>query len=93
MAKKDLKSVQAGKDWCSVAQDMGKWRSAWSQNQAEHQTVQQRGRLTGEKNVLCDGCERRFRRENNKVCHKCTAKRRMPVCEQQVHVECEECRR
>ena len=27
----DLKAVQVGEDWYSVAQDRGKWRSAWSQ--------------------------------------------------------------
>ena len=58
--KKDLKAVQVGEDWYSVAQDRGKWRSAWSQNLAEHQATQQRGRLTEEKNVLCEECGRRF---------------------------------
>ena len=32
MAKNDLKAVQVGKDWFSVAQDRRKWRSALSQN-------------------------------------------------------------
>ena len=53
MAKNGLKAVQVGRDWHSVAQDRGKWRNAWSQNLVEHQTVQQRGQLIGEKNVLC----------------------------------------
>ena len=50
----DLKDVQVGKDWFSVAQDRGKWRSAWSQHLTQHQMAQQRGQLIGEKNVLCD---------------------------------------
>ena len=74
-----------------VAQDRGKWRSAWSQNLAEHQAAQQRGQLRGEKNVLCDVtdvCGKRFRRENDKARHKCAAERRRPVCEQEGAVQC-----
>ena len=56
-AKKDLKAVQVGKDCYSVAQDRGKWKSAWNQNLAEHQIAQQRGWLTGERmsNAMCVG--------------------------------------
>ena len=54
LAKKDLKAMEIGVDWYNVAQDRGKWRSAWSQHLAEHQAAQQRGRLRGEKNVLYD---------------------------------------
>ena len=32
-----------------------------------------------------------FRRESNKVCHKCAAERRKPVCEQAGAVQCECC--
>ena len=41
---------------------------------AEHQETQQRGEE-------CAVCGRRFRRESDKVHHKCAAERR-PVCEQ-----------
>ena len=92
MAKKDLKAVQVGDDWYSVAQNRGKWRSAWSQNLAEHQTRKQRERLTGEKNVLCDVCGRRFRRESDKARHKYEAERRRPICKQEGAVQCGECR-
>ena len=83
MTKKDVKAMEIGEDWYNVAQDRGKWRSAWSQNLAEHQAAQQRGRLRGEKNVLCDVCGRRFRRESDKARHKCAAERRRPVCERE----------
>ena len=93
IAKKDLKSMQVGKDWYSVTQDRGKWRSAWGQNLAERQIVQQRGWLTGEKNLLCDVCGTRFRQKNDKARHNCAARRRRPVCEQEGAVQCEECRK
>ena len=93
LAKKDLKAVQVGKDWYSVTQDRGKWRSAWSQNLEEHQAGQQRGWLRGEKNVLCNGCGRSFQRESDKAHHKCAAERKRPVCEKEGAVQCEECRR
>ena len=93
LVKKDLKAVRVGGDWYSVSQDRGQWRSAWSQNLAEHQAAEQRGRLWGEKNVLCDVCGRRFRREGDKARHKCAAERRRPVCEQEGAVQCGECRR
>ena len=89
--KKNLKAVQVGKDWYSVEQDRGKWSSAWNQTLAEHQIVQQRGWTTGEKNVLCDVCGRRFRKENDKAHLKCTAERRQ-LCEQEGAVPCEECK-
>ena len=71
----------------------GNWRSAWSQHIAEHQEAQHRGHLRGERNVLCNVCGRKFRRESDKACHKCTAERRRPVCKQEGAVQCEECRR
>ena len=76
-----------------MAQDRGKWRSAWSQNLGEHQAAQQIGRLRGKKNVLCDVCGRRFRRESDKACHKCAAERRRPMREQEGAVQCEKCMR
>ena len=45
MVNKDLKTVQVGKDWFSVTPDRVKWRSAWNQNQAQYQIVQQKGWL------------------------------------------------
>ena len=41
----------------------------------------------------CDVCARRFRRENDKACHKCTAERRRPVCKQEGAEQCEEYKR
>ncbi len=37
MIKKDLQAVQVGDDWYNVAQDRGKWRSAWRLNLIKHQ--------------------------------------------------------
>ena len=80
--------MEIGEDWYIVAQDRGKWRSAWSHSLAEHQAAQQRGRLRGEKNVLCDVCGRRFRQESDKARPKSAAERRGPVRKQKGAVQC-----
>ncbi len=89
MIKKDLQAVQVGDDWYNVAQDRGKWRSAWRLNLIKHQEAQQRGRLRGERNVLCDVCGRRFGRKGDKARHKCAAERSRPVSEQERAAQCE----
>ncbi len=91
MIKKDLQAVQVGDDWYNVAQDRGKWRSAWRLNLIKHQEAQQKGRLRGERNVLCDVCGRRFGRKGDKARHKCAAERSRPVSEQEGAAQCEVC--
>ena len=71
LAKKDLKAMEIGEDgmmWHRTVESGGV--PGVMQNLAEHQVAQQRGWLRGEKNVLCDVCGRRLRRESDKVHHK-----------------------
>ena len=93
LVKRDLRAVEIGDEWYSVAQDRGKWRDVWNQRLSEHQQIQEARRLGMEKNVVCSECRRLFRREQDKACHKCIAERRRPVSEQTGAVQCEVCRR
>ena len=68
LIKGELKSVGMSDGcWCCQIQDGEKWRSVWSQS------VKIPNKPA--KNVVCHVCIRRFRRECDKTCHKCTVKR------------------
>ena len=43
------------------------------------------------RDVVCEVCSRKFRREGDKKRHKCVAERRKPVWEQRGAVQCGEC--
>ena len=94
VVKSDLKVVGMNAcNWCSEAQDRGKWRAAWSQSLIEYQQAQETRRSGAEKIVVCVECGRCFRRESDKARHKCVVERRKPVSEQVNAVQCEKCGR
>ena len=61
MVKRDLKSVGIRDDeWYGDAQNRRNWREMQSHRLAEHHQVQAAGLSSGEKNMVCTVCGRRF---------------------------------
>ena len=73
-------------EWYDLAQERGKWRSAYSAQpvprSAQHDT-----------SVLCDVCQRTFAHQKYKNRHKCLAERRKPISEQSGSRLCNACGR
>ena len=43
------------------------------------------------RDVVCEVCARKFRRESDKKRHKCLAERQKPISEQRGAVQCQQC--
>ena len=81
--KRDIKAAQIDESsWFEVALHRGKWHTAYSDGLNNYQQSQLQQRMSKSRDVKYDVCGRYFRRECDKVRHKCTAERSKPVCEQ-----------
>ena len=92
LVKRDIKAVKIHESsWFEVALYKGKWHRAYSDglNNYQQSYLQQRASL--HRDAKCDVCGWCFRRECDKVRHKCTAERSKPVCGQKGVVRCTVC--
>ena len=72
--KRDTKTAQMDESgWFEVALHRGKWHTACSDGPNNNQQSQLQQRVSMTMDVKCDVCGRSFRRECDKVRHKCTA--------------------
>ena len=87
--KKDMKAAQIDESsWFEVALHRRKWHSACSDGLNNYQQSQLQQRVSMPRDVKCDVCGRCFRRECDKVRHKCTAEQNKQVCEKKGAVRC-----
>ena len=94
LVKRDMKAAQIDESsWFEVVLHKGKWHTAYSDGLNNYQQSQLQQRVSMPRDVKCDACGRCFRRECDKVRHKCTAERSKPVCEQKGAVRCTICGR
>ena len=92
--RKDMEAVGCyNKQWFRDAQDRCKWRDTWSQPLQDLQLAQDERRSQAVKEIECQTCGRFFRRQSDKVRHKCIEERRKPVNEQSGAVQCMICNR
>ena len=92
--KRDMKAAQIHESsWFEVALHRGKWHTAYSDGLKNYQQTQLQQRVSLPRDIKYDVCGRYFRRECDKVRHKCIVERRKPVCEQEGAVRCTVCGR
>ena len=76
--KRNMKAAQIDESsWFKVALHRGKWHTAYSDGLNNDQQSQLQQRASMPRDVKCDVCGRCFRRECDKVRHKCTAEASM----------------
>ena len=86
--RKDLKSLAIPEEeWYEATLSRESWHRMYGQEMDERQ--QSLAQAQGQ--VQCSVCGRYFRRECDRVRHKCTAERQRPVCEQSGAVQCPTC--
>ena len=73
-------------EWYDLAQERGKWRSAYSAQPVPRSAQR-------DTSVLCDVCQRTFAHQKYKNRHKCLAERRKPISEQSGSRLCNACGR
>ena len=74
LVKRDMKAAQIDESsWFEVVLHKGKWHTAYSDGLNNYQQSQLQQRVSMPRDVKCDACGRCFRRECDKVRHKCTA--------------------
>ena len=94
--RKDLKDVKISEEeWYDEARrSRAGWRARCRMGIEEMVEAQQsRKRVTTVRDVECEVCGRKFRREGDKKRHKCVDERRKPVSQQRGAVQCEGCRK
>ncbi len=91
----DLKEVNVSdKEWYDVARrSRSRWRALCRLGMEEMMETQQpmNRQSASLREVACEACGRRFRRESDKKRHKCIEERRKPVREQRGAVQCVTC--
>ena len=73
-------------EWYDLAQERGKWRSAYSAQPVPRSAQR-------DTSALCDVCQRTFAHQKYKNRHKCLAERRKPISEQSGSRLCNACGR
>jgi len=91
--RKDLRDI--GVDESVWYQEATQSRAAWRTRYRDGLDVYRENRtvvgLVAEREVVCDVCSRKFRRESDRKKHKCLAERRKPISEQRGAVQCQQC--
>ena len=83
LVKRDMKATWIDESiWIEVALHRGKWHTAYCDGLNNYQQSQLQQKASMPRDVKCVVCGRCFRRECEKMQHKCTAERSRPVCEQ-----------
>lgn len=94
--KSDLQEIKVPEtQWYKLARTSRQgWRATYMSALEERRARQQEGaQLPTSTPVVCQECERTFRREGDRKRHKCTSERLKPVCEQLGAVQCQACHR
>ena len=98
LIRRDLREISVQEDrWYDEAvTSRAGWRSTYKKGlETLTTTIDQDTQEDPEHENLieCDVCDRTFRRESDKKCHKCISERQKPVCEQRGAAQCPMCKR
>ena len=69
------------------------WRDTCRSGMERHTEVQVTQSSAAAREVECEVCSRKFRRESDKKRHKCLSERNKPVSEQRGAAQCQTCRK
>ena len=91
--RKDLKDIDVGEgEWYAEARrSRAGWRAMYRLGLEECRDAQTAQASVASRDVVCETCARKFRREGDKKRHKCVDERRKPVNEQLGAVQCQFC--
>ena len=91
--KADLQEISVPEaKWYTLARTSREgWRATYMSALEERRTRQEGEQLSTSSHVVCQECNRSFRREGDKKRHKCKSERLKPVSEQLGAVQCQTC--
>ena len=95
MSRKDLKDIKMNeKKWYEEAtRSRAGWRAAFKQEMGRQVEAQNAQSLAAAREIKCEVCSRKFRRENNRKRHKYLKERSLPVSKQKGAAQCQLCNR
>ena len=95
MIRKDLRDIEVKEDeWYEEAtRSRAGWRDTCRLGMERHTEAQVAQSSAAAREVECEVCSRKFRRESEKKRHKCLSERNKPVSEQRGGAQCQTCRK
>ena len=95
MIRKDLRDIEVKEDeWYEEAtRSRAGWRDTCRLGMERHTEAQVAQSSAAAREVECEVCSRKFRRESDKKRHKCLSERNKPVSEQRGAAQCQTCRK
>ena len=81
-------------EWYDIAtRSRNGWRDTCRLGMERHTEVHVAQSSAAAREVKCEACSRKFRRESDKRRHKCLSERNKPVSEQRGTAQCQTCRK
>ena len=95
--RKDLKVIEIDeREWYTEATSRGGWKAVCRTGLENHAETLAAARTTVETRqvpIECEICSRTFRRESDKMRHKCRDERLKPICDQRGAAQCGMCKK